>query len=228
MPIVKFSFDKNKDLWNNWQICNNKSKWKDFSKNASKELIDITKEKTFEQCKNKIEEYLFPIHNSEIIQIFIDSLTKTWEKIEEEYFKRLTNITKKPIPYKNIICYVTTVGRCPYNEKEGWFMVNFFSSIPSALQTIGHEIMHLQFHKYFWENIEKQIGKEKTADLKEALTVLLNLEFRDLWFVEDKGYKPHKELRDFISKEWKKEKNFENLLKKSINYIIQLKGGKIK
>jgi len=51
------------------------------------------------------------------------------------------------------------------------------------------------------------------------LTILLNLEFKDLWFVEDRGYDVHKELRNFISDEWKKEKDFEKLLDKCILYL---------
>jgi len=121
---------------------------------------------------------------------------------------------------------LTTVSSCPYNTGDNSFMINFFSPIPGVLATTGHEIMHLYFHKYFWDDTEKEIGKEKTADLKEALTVLLNLEFKDLWFVEDKGYEPHKELRDFIKSEWKKQKDFDLLLKNAISYIKQLKGGK--
>ena len=98
-------------------------------------------------------------------------------------------------------------------------MINFFSPIPHSLRTIGHEIMHFQFYKYFFNKIEKEIGKEKTEDLKEALTVLLNLEFRNLWLVEDKGYPKHKKLREFIEKEWKKEPDFKILLEKCVEYL---------
>ncbi len=79
--------------------------------------------------------------------------------------------------------------------------------------------MHLYFHKFYWDSVEKKLGKEKTSDLKEALTVLLNLEFKDLWFVEDKGYESHKELRNFIMEKWKEEKDFEKLLEKCVEYI---------
>ena len=79
--------------------------------------------------------------------------------------------------------------------------------------------MHLYFHRFYWKNIEKEIGKEKTGDLKEALTVLLNLEFKDLWFVEDEGYEEHKELREFITQEWKNNKDFEKLLEKCVEYL---------
>jgi len=79
--------------------------------------------------------------------------------------------------------------------------------------------MHLYFHKFYWDKVESEIGEDKTADLKEALTVLLNVEFKDLWFVSDQGYKPHEELRKFIRDEWKKEKDFDVLLKKCVEYL---------
>jgi hypothetical protein len=98
-------------------------------------------------------------------------------------------------------------------------MVSFFRDLASALNTCGHELLHIQFHNLYWNQVENQIGEKKTSDLKEALTVLLNLEFKDLWFVEDKGYEIHKELRKFITDEWKKEKDFRILLDKCINYL---------
>ena len=79
--------------------------------------------------------------------------------------------------------------------------------------------MHIQFHNTYWPKIEKQIGKEKTADLKEALTILLNLEFKDLWFVRDEGYEIHQELRKFIEKEWKENPDFDILMKKCVEYL---------
>lgn len=91
---------------------------------------------------------------------------------------------------EDITAYLTTLGVCPYNTKEPSFMFSLFHPIPSALQTCGHEIMHLYFHKFYWEDAEKKIGYDKTSNLKEALTVLLNHEFRDLWLYYDKGYGP--------------------------------------
>ena len=66
---------------------------------------------------------------------------------------------------------------------------------------------------------ETEEGKEKTADLKEALTVLLNLEFRNLWVVEDAGYEVHKELRNFITNKWNEEKDFDILIQKCITHL---------
>ena len=73
--------------------------------------------------------------------------------------------------------------------------------------------MHLQFHYYFEKDLIIKIGREKFGDLKEALTILLNEEFRDLWIVEDKGYEIHQELRKRISEQWKKNKDFDELIR---------------
>lgn len=158
------------------------------------------------------------MQESDLIQIEIDSLEKYWRKIEKEFFKRMDILMKKAFD-KDIIAYLTTLGVCPYDPDEPSFMFSLFYSLPHQLQTCGHEIMHLYFHKFYWDKVEFKIGKEKTGDLKEALSVLLNVEFRDLWFAKDYGYEPHKNLREFILTEWKKEKDFEKILERCINYL---------
>lgn len=221
MPKVIFKFDKEKDLWNIWKTCNFSSNWHDFKKSLNSNILKIAEEKEFKTCKKEIKDYFKKVHESKLISIFIEAINKSWNNINNEFFKRLENIMKKPICSKIFVGYITTMGRCPYDFKEKSFMISIFYSIPQVLQTAAHEIMHIQFHNTYWEEIEREIGREKTADLKEALTVLLNLEFKDLWFVEDKGYKPHKKLRNFIIKEWKKEPDFDVLLEKCVDYLIK-------
>lgn len=217
MPKVIFKFDEEKDLWNHWDKAN---RGNSFNKNIqiSPEIKKICEGKKFEECRGELYNYLSKVYNSKITFIFIESVEKAWSEIEGEFFKRMNKLMKNKFD-KDIIAYLTTAGTCPYDPDEPSFMFSLFYSLPNAVKTCGHEIMHLYFHKFYWNKIEKQIGKEKTADLKEALTVLLNFEFKDLWFVEDEGYEMHRELRHFISKEWEKEKDFEKLLNKCVNYL---------
>ena len=216
MVKVIFRFDKEKDLRNHWHKSNWKPSFGKFKLNP--EVKEICLKKSFENCKEELSNYLNRLQNSDFIQINIDALEKSWRKIEEEFFKRMNKLMKKQFKW-NITAYLTTLGICPYNPDEPSFMFSLFYSLSKSLQTCGHEIMHLYFHKFYWKYVEKKIGKEKTADLKEALTVLLNLEFKDLWFIEDKGYEKHKELRNFIIDEWKKKKDFEKVLEKCIEYL---------
>jgi hypothetical protein len=217
MVKVIFKFDKEKDLFNNWDLSNcKKSSWANIS--ISEEARKICENKTFEECKKELSDYTSNIHNSPFIKLVLASWEEAWKIIEKEFFKRMDKVMKNKFT-ENISAYLTTSKTCPYDPDEGYFMISFFSSIPRALSTCGHEIMHLYFHKFYWDKVEKEIGKEKTEDLKEALTVLLNLEFKDLWFMEDMGYEPHKELREFIAQEWEKEKDFDVLLDKCVKYL---------
>jgi len=223
MPKVTFKFDKEKDLWNIWETCNSSSRWHNFKKTLPSHFLEMCEGKEFSECRDKLSEYREKMYNSGLIEIFVKAVQEAWNKINDKFFKRLEKIMKHSICFENFTGYVTTVTRCPYDYEEPSFMVSFFRDIAHTLNTSGHEIMHIQFHNTYWEEIEKEIGKEKTADLKESLTVLLNLEFRDLWFVDDIGYEPHQELRKFIEEEWKKKPDFDILMKKCKKYLKQLK-----
>ena len=227
MPKVIFKFNKEKDLYNIWETCNSSSNWYDFKKTIHSIFLDICEGKKFEECKGELKRYRDKMHDSGLIEIFVKSVQEAWNKINDEFFKRLERIMKKSICSKNFTGYVTTIIRCPYDYKKKSFMISFFRDLPHVLSTTGHEIMHIQFHNTYWPEIEKQIGKEKTADLKETLTILLNLEFKDLWFVEDTGYEPHKQLRKFIEEQWEKEKDFDVLLEKSVKYLKENKSNNL-
>lgn len=216
MTKVIFKFDKEKDLWNYWDKSNKRSLFWGFSVNSK--IKKICEDKKFDKCKKELQDYLSNLQTSELINIHLKYVEVAWRKIEKEFFDRMNNLIKHNFN-RDIFAYLTTLGICPYDPDEPSFMFSLFYSLPKSLQTCGHEIMHLYFHKFYWKDVEKKIGEEKTGDLKEALTVLLNLEFRDLWFAEDMGYGSHQKLREFIIKNWGEEKDFEKLLEKCIEYL---------
>ncbi|KPJ55610.1 hypothetical protein AMJ49_06730, partial [Parcubacteria bacterium DG_74_2] len=76
--------------------------------------------------------------------------------------------------------------------------------------TICHEIFHFQFLYYYANFCRKQgLNKKQIEDLKEALTVLLNIEeFDNIILVEDVGYPDHQVLRQKILNIWKKGRDF--------------------
>ncbi len=222
MVKVTFKFDKEKDLWNNWFAINYKSDLEKGRKfNNISRLQEKCENKSLEQCKDEIAKFHKKIYSSYLIDETIKSFQSAWEKINKEFFKRLKNITGNEFPFENVTAYLTTQSLCPYDFKKGSFIISIWSNLPSMLRLSAHELMHLDFHNNNWEEIEKEIGKEKTEKLKEALTVLLNLEFRDLWFVKDKGKNSEEQqkLREFIKKEWLKNKNYKSLLNKCMIYL---------
>lgn len=219
MAKIKFIFNKKKDLQNIHSTANFKNKT--FTCDLNPEILKIVKDKNYEDCENELEKYYEKVHNSKLIPKLIIAVNGAWSIIEDDFLKRLEIVMGQKIIFDEVTGYFTSVGRCPYNpdlENANFYFCGF-NGIFGILKTTAHELMHIQFHNTYWDEIEKKIGKEKTWDLKEALTVLLNLEFKDLWFVKDKGYELHKELRHFIATEWKKEKDFRKLLNKAVDFL---------
>lgn len=221
--IVDFKFDKEKDVWNIWNTCNSGTSYgHDFTKNMSKGIIDLCKGKSFEKSKKDLLKRRRIIYDNFLLMFTNNSFSKGWLKIEKEYFRRLAIITKRKINFNKVYAYLTTASKCPYNpnKKPPYFYINFFANIPNALHTIGHELMHIHLHNSdWWKNIENKIGYDKTHDLKEALTILLDLEFVDLWIVQEKGYPNHEKLRRYIAQQWKKKKDFNELTDNCVKWI---------
>ncbi len=158
----------------------------------------------------------------------MQALEKSWRAVEKKYFEVLSKITQKPIFTKKFSCYFTTGFVCPYDEEESWFMVSMWHSVPFSITTICHEIMHLQFLKYYKNYLKKQgLKNDQIEDLKESLTFLLNQpEFDSIILSQDNGYPEHKELRKKLKRIWLKNKDFQKLIDEAI--VLYLKSGKLK
>jgi len=221
--IVKFKFDKEKDLRNIWETANTKPHYGyDFRKNVTRNILEICEGREYEDCKKDLSRVMNSFYRSSLVGVVVKSVGDAWKGIEKEYFKRLEKLTGEKFPFGKVDAYLTTSGRCPYDcsSKSPSFHFNFFWGIPMNLQTAGHELMHLHLHNFsWWENVEDKIGNKGTHDLKEALTELLNLDFRDLWFVHNKGYSGHVKLRSYISSQWKKKKDFDLLTNNCVKWI---------
>ncbi|MGA2130181.1 MAG: hypothetical protein ABSG05_01015 [Candidatus Pacearchaeota archaeon] len=220
MPKVIFKFDIEKDAENYYKAANSSSKWGyDFSKIMRPEVVKKVRGKTWKKSRTYLLNMLkrgYP-KDKKRFQKHSKLIKSAWKKIEKRYFKKLEKITKRKIYTKKFTCYFTTIGRCPYSIKNISFMANIFTNDASLV--IAHEVMHLQFHYYFEDEIRKTLSEGKFQDLKEALTVLLNVEFKDILKEKDKGYPSHVKIRQFIVKQWKKEKDFDVLIDKCVEYL---------
>ncbi len=223
MPKVIFKFDKEKDVYNLWETCNEESNYGyDFREKIPKDILEMCVGKTFEECKNELKKRLKKTHKNPKIKLKKKELNQNWRKIEKKYFKTLEKITNKKFPFKKVYGYLTVAPRCPYRPhwRPPAFYTPIFANLSKSILTSGHEIMHIHLHNIeWWNRVEKQLGDKKTHDLKEALTVLLNIEFKDLFEEVDKGYPNHVKLRRFIEKEWEKEKDFDILTEKCVDWI---------
>lgn len=200
MPKVIFKIDIERDAKNYYDTANFESRWvNDFTRTIRPEILEKLRGKKWEDVKNSIISMLRRRYSKdrEEIKEKLRNFEKAWKKIEAKYFKKLERITQHKIYAEEFICYITTIGRCPYRPKENWFMVNLFSKPEKAVLTCAHELMHLQFHYYFERKLREKISYEKFHDLKEALTILLNLEFSDILKEKDPGLSSSPRIKVF-------------------------------
>ena len=157
--------------------------------------------------------------DNERISVDVTKCNLVWAKINDEYFERIEKILKIRIPdtesYRGLI---THTHSCPFYHKGRWFMVRRNDLNIDAIA--AHELMHIIFLLNYEEQMfAAGLDQKQLGDLREALTVLLNEEMGNLLSREDVGYLEHAELRNKITTEWRKHKDFHILLEKMVKII---------
>ncbi len=149
------------------------------------------------------------------IQNYVLKYQEEWNQVADEYTAKANKLFGI-FPEDEVTVYLTANNRCPYNIGEKFFFV----SLPahSMRKTVMHELWHFYTWYAFGVIDEKKIGKARYNDLKESLTVLLNLEFKDLLGdIVDNGYPQHQELRKNILEFYQGNKD----LKQTWNHFAQ-------
>jgi hypothetical protein len=147
----------------------------------------------------------------------IQKITTAWERIEAEAYSRLQQIFNLNLN-NTLTAYLTTDSRCTYNTENNYFFVSYTSQGNSPNLIILHELLHFYTRdKYFLTMQTQEVSSDRYNDFKEALTVLLNLEFSDLLAgSSDRGYPQHQQLRAWMQEEYQAHKNLDNLAEKFI------------
>lgn len=234
MTKVKFHYSYKKDAWSWVLIAKSqeelerlKKQWKKEVEFIPQKLLDLILKANRKKAESLIYNHLVSHPKRILRQLTIReqlvSLERVWKKIESRYFKRLERVTSKPIFIREFKCYLTTGFMCPHDPKDNSFMVSLWHSIPWNITTICHEIFHLQFLHYYERYCRKFISEKKLDDLKEALTFILDADFKDLLLCKDKGYPAHRKLRRELKKVWEEDKNFNRFLDKAIKIIKKTK-----
>jgi hypothetical protein len=206
---IYFEYSKEKDIW----CILNKGKSSQNSPYPTKVYEELVKNCGENPSSQDVSSFidLYTSVNKINISEQLTNYEKDWNLVEDEYKKRAESIFGVTLP-KDIIAYLTVNNRCPYHIRDNYFFVSTNNQF-SGRRTVMHELWHF----YTWYGIgtdeEKRLGLQKYNDLKEALTVLLNIECKDLLpegFV-DMGYPQHKEIREKIVQYWAQDKNIKNL-----------------
>lgn len=207
---INFQYNKERDVW----CLLNKGKSSNNSQNPTgqyKQLVQAYGENPTEESASLfVDKYIED--NKLVIDEYIKQYQTEWDLVAGEYHKRAEAIFGVSLS-ANVDVYLTINSRCPYHIKENSFYVAFPRK--SANSTVMHELWHF----YTWYGCgtdqEQVLGKQKYNDIKESLTVLLNVECKDLFpeNIFDAGYPQHKEMREKILEYWAKDRNIINLWK---------------
>ena len=223
-----YSIDKDAENWID-RIFNQENitfiSQKDIIDKYPKNLLNrIQAVNNYEEAKQIVTNFLkndaINSNKAFVIEEELKALKSSWKARENHFFVALEKILEKPIYTENFSGYLTTFFKCPYSEKENWFMINFWSSLPEQITTIAHEILHLQFLHQYRPILEKSLDEEKIQNLKEALTFLLNeREFNGVLLKQDKGYENHAILRENLKNLWRESREFHLFLLEAMEIV---------
>ncbi|HOK20944.1 MAG TPA: hypothetical protein PLX73_01440 [Candidatus Paceibacterota bacterium] len=218
---VQFQYDINEDKKNILRVINHPSNFGgDVKRQYGRlplELVNNLKTEKDPFVQDRIvSDFLKQnlIKKGELINQKIERFQKDWDKINDEYFKRLEKILDIQIPADVIYkAYLTSAGSCPFDASARTFMVRMDDEMVDTVA--AHEIMHIELWRnygIYCRDILKLSPKEFGV-FQESATVLLNEEMGDILSRPDYGYKEHQEMRLRLAEEWKRTKNFRGLLK---------------
>lgn len=163
----------------------------------------------------------YDVDRKKFRNLILKSTQNAWNLVEKEYIRKMEKIHNKQFPYKRIYGILSTAGRYGYNYgNKKWFACSCGSPLHSV-DIAAHEIMHLIFHKYFFDKWKKKfsLGNEQMWAIKESVTVILNSECDNIMFKPNSGYPKHKKLRKKIENDWRKYKDFERVLSNVCVYV---------
>lgn len=158
--------------------------------------------------REKVREFVrkYILDNKIQLEALCISMQNNWDQVGARFETRTENIFGVQIS-DTITGYLTITGRFPYNTKRMFFYVS--TNAININGTVMHELWHFYTWEKFGEREILRLGVNKYNDVKEALTVLLNLEFSDIMTTKDFGYPQHQDLRKIIADTWLKTKNIE-------------------
>jgi hypothetical protein len=209
---LNFTYKKDEDVW----CLLNKGKTSINSPESTwvyKELVAEVGENPDENSTSDfIDKYLErnnfnPVALAQRYQV-------AWGNVSAEFYSIAERIFGVSLS-KDVTAYLTVNNRCPYNIAESLFFVSISEKVPT--RTVMHELWHFYTWEKFGANEELRLGREKYNDLKEALTVLLNVECRHLLPPDelDRGYAKHQVLRTKILELWEQNQNLDHVWKKA-------------
>lgn len=219
MQKITIKIELKKDAWNWWEACNKISHNVEWKMYVAPELRELVIGKKEEEAYNLILPHLKKVYQNIDINLYIKNLQEGFDQKSDMMFQRMENLTKHPIYRDDFICFITSFPRFPYIYEKGYVWLSYKRPVDYQLQIFIHELLHFQYFVYYGERVWDALGKEKHATLKEAMTVILDDEFKDITPVHDEGYKEDEEIRKKLLEVWKETRDMDLFIDKAIGLL---------
>ena len=222
---VEFIIDQELDFQNHligakiYSTYNNSANDTNYYFDKIKNADGEGKRKIFENKSRK-----FYSDNSLVIRkLLLKQVQEMWNLIEDDYFERMEKIHQNKFPFKKIYGVLSTTPAIygySFDIERPWFACRYDYPL-KAISTAMHEIMHVFFIEYFWSKCKNKfdLDNKQTYNLKEALTIILNLEFDDMRFFLDVDKPGQNKLRQKIKEDWLKYKDINIVLEEASLFI---------
>lgn len=158
--------------------------------------------------------------DEQIAEKKVSEFSDTWNR-DKEMINTIFKIYDYKLP-KILKCYIVTTKTSAISLKKKCILLSIYRQDKYIPTTIIHEFSHIAF-LYRWNDFCKKLGYTDNSiqELKEVLTVINNIEFKD---IDDKGYSIHKDIRDIVKNMWLENHDLKRIISnpKIINLINSL------
>ena len=147
-----------------------------------------------------------------ITPIFLKNyLNSYFSRYGEKIFLKLNTVFSSNYKASDFKYFINTTSVSLHNAQEKFISISInheFSRYPTI---VIHELFHLFFYLFIQRHPTKA-NEETLNDIKEILTVIINLEFDAYIDVRDEGYPTHQKKRGWVKNYWLRNKNINELI----------------
>lgn len=216
---LKFTYDEDEDAW---CILNfgKSSENSYYTTSIYKKLIEKHgSDATEEEVAEFIKEYVK--NNKYSSKECIENYTNLFGSIKNRYQEIAERVFGVKIDYE-ITAYLTLNQRYPYGIEEKCFFVPFPEDPKDVSNSVAvHELWHFYTWHKFGSEKKNKVDSRKYNDIKESLTVLLNIECKELMDgKEDVGYSRHQKMRKEILRLWNEKKDIDYVWDNILDFVL--------
>lgn len=213
---ISIEYSKDRDIENILKATQSKNSTKRTT--TQKLYVEKYGEEFNANTVGKFLDWYFIEHDIDIGKE-IERIRNDWGKIKDVAIQRLNQIFGIDLK-GDLTAYLTTDSRCTYSTDNGYFFVSYTSISNPPNLIILHELLHFYTNQKYYDALKQDgLSDEQYNNIKESMTVLLNVVFKDLLSnATDKGYPQHQVMRDWMRDEYAKNPDLDALIEKAKRY----------